>query len=244
MAENTKVEWADHTFNGWIGCTRVSPACDHCYAAEMMDTRYGRAKWGPGETRVITSDENWKMPLRWNRAAAKAGIPQTVFCLSLGDIWDKEVDLGTRRRLIALMRETPMLIWLLLSKRIGNAVELSAGYLPPNVALGSTMVNQHEWDRDAPRLAAAARRLSPLFTFASVEPMLEKITPDGYCPDWVICGGESGRGARHMEPEWAAHLRVQVQARKKAFFMKQMTHKAPIPAALMVREFPPQLRRA
>lgn len=49
MAENSLIEWTDHTFNPWIGCTKVSPACDNCYAAEMMDTRYGRARWGAGD---------------------------------------------------------------------------------------------------------------------------------------------------------------------------------------------------
>ena len=65
MAENTKIEWADHTFNPWMGCTKVSPACDNCYAADMMDTRYGRVRWGAGEPRVRTKD--WSKPRKWNR---------------------------------------------------------------------------------------------------------------------------------------------------------------------------------
>ena len=67
MAENTKIEWADMTFNPWIGCTRVSPACDNCYAADMMDTRYRRVKWGAGEPRSRTSDANWRKPIQWDR---------------------------------------------------------------------------------------------------------------------------------------------------------------------------------
>jgi protein gp37 len=59
MAENTKIEWADHTFNPWIGCTKVSPACDNCYAEAMMGHRYGRANWGPGEDRARTGSANW-----------------------------------------------------------------------------------------------------------------------------------------------------------------------------------------
>lgn len=69
MAENSKIEWTDHTFNPWIGCTKVHEGCKHCYAETMMDSRYGNAKWGPGGTRVMTSDSNWRKPLQWNRKA-------------------------------------------------------------------------------------------------------------------------------------------------------------------------------
>lgn len=110
MAENSKIEWTVHTFNPWIGCTRVSPACDHCYAAELMDTRYGRAKWGPGEARVRTSPSNWKLPLRWNREAMANGTRPTVFCASLADVFDVEVDPQWRRDLFELIEATPHLM--------------------------------------------------------------------------------------------------------------------------------------
>lgn len=247
MAKNSKIEWTRHTWNPWIGCTEVSPACDHCYAKAMMDNRLGKAKWGAGEPRVLTSEKNWDQLLKWDREARLAGRIDTVFCLSLGDIWDNEVNPAWRRRAFDRMRQANNLIMLLLSKRIGNAVKMAeeAGGLPPNAALGSTMVNQPEWNRDAPKLAEAAARLSALFTFASVEPMLERIwMGDTSCPDWVICGGESGRGARDMPERWAFDLRAQTEARGKAFFMKQMAHKAPIPADLLTRQFPPQMSRA
>lgn len=250
MAENSKIEWTRHTWNPWIGCTKVSPACDHCYAEAMMDRRYGRARWGAGEDRVRTSEANRKLPYRWNRAAAAAGERHTVFCLSLADIWDKEADQIWRDEALTTMHETPNLIYLLLSKRIGNAVKMTdplAGCrtLPPNAALGATMVNQAEWDRDAPKLAEAGERLGAMFTFASVEPMLERIwMGDAPCPDWVICGGESGRDARDMPERWAFDLKYQTEARGKAFFMKQMAHKAPIPADLLTRQFPPQMSAA
>lgn len=66
VSDRSKIEWTDSTFNPWIGCTKVSPACDHCYAEAMMDTRMGRAKWGPGQQRVRTSPANWRKPLQWN----------------------------------------------------------------------------------------------------------------------------------------------------------------------------------
>ncbi|WP_281414439.1 DUF5131 family protein [Rhizobium sp. ARZ01] len=65
MAENSKIEWTDHTFNPWIGCTKVSPACDGCYAENLMANRYGRAQWGAGEDRQRTGKANWRKPIAW-----------------------------------------------------------------------------------------------------------------------------------------------------------------------------------
>lgn len=70
MAENTKIEWCDHTFNPWIGCTKVSAGCQHCYAETLMDKRYKKVKWGPRGQRVRTSANNWKKPLAWNKKAS------------------------------------------------------------------------------------------------------------------------------------------------------------------------------
>ncbi|APL94122.1 DUF5131 family protein [Sphingobium indicum] len=82
MAENTKIEWAHHTFNPWIGCTKVGPGCDFCYAEDLSRARLG-VKWGPGEQRRHTAASTWKMPRRWNNRAAKLGIRYRVFCASL-----------------------------------------------------------------------------------------------------------------------------------------------------------------
>lgn len=224
MAENTGIEWADHTWNPWFGCSKVSPACDHCYAEELMDHRYQRVVWGGDRHR--TGHSTWNDPLRWDRAAAKAGKPATVFCLSLGDIWDNDVDPRWRRDAFAVMEKTPHLTYLLLSKRIGNAermcsAEAANPCLPPNAAIGATMINQPEWDRDIDKLLHAGEVLGARFTFASVEPMLGPIETRGRLPNWVICGGESGRQARPMRPDWARSLRDQCQAAGVSFFFKQ-----------------------
>lgn len=226
MGENTKIEWADHTWNPWLGCTKVSPACDHCYAADMMDTRYGRVRWGLGEDRVRTSESNWRLPYRWDRAAKAAGRRATVFCLSLGDIWDNEVEPEWRNQALKVMQETPNLVYLLLSKRIGNAIAMCDPFrgnrmLPRNAALGATMINQAEYDRDAPKLEHAGRALGALFTFASIEPMLGPISIRRNAPDWIICGGESGNGARPMHPDWIRALRDQSDTAGKPFLFKQ-----------------------
>lgn len=245
MGENSKIEWTTHTFNPWIGCTKVSPACDNCYAEAMMDTRYGRVHWGAGEDRKRTSAANWQLPRRWNRQAESEGKRPFVFCASLADVFDNEVDELWRRDLFKLIEETPSLIWLLLTKRIGNVVKMTdpargCPLLPRNAALGATMANQEEYDRDRMKLHDAARVCEPLFTFGSFEPLLGPVILDRYAPDWIIVGGESGRTPRMMQPEWARDLRDQSKRFVRAFFMKQMTGKAPIPTDLIVRQFPTQ----
>jgi protein gp37 len=223
MGTETKIEWCDHTFNPWIGCTRVSPACDNCYAAEMMEGRYGRVKWGVGEARSRTSPAHWKQPLAWNRKAAANGTWPFVFCSSLADVFDNEVDPQWRADLFHLIAGTPNLVWLLLTKRIGNVEKMVGHYSrwPSNAALGATMANQEEYDRDAVKLAMARRALDPLFTFGSFEPLLGEIRLDHQRPDWIIVGGESGAKARPMDLAWARTLRADAGRLGAVFNFKQ-----------------------
>jgi len=145
MSENTKIQWADHTFNPWIGCAKVSPGCAHCYAETLMDTRWGKVKWGKGQPRLRTSAVNWKQPLKWNKnplcvdcgtpfrdtgvaidcecgqigAIGKVRRPR-VFCSSLADWLDDEVPIEWLAELLRLIHDTPNLDWLLLTKRLEN----------------------------------------------------------------------------------------------------------------------------
>lgn len=267
MGESTKIEWAHHTFNPWIGCTKVGPGCDHCYAEALMDVRRGKAKWGAGQPRVRTAASTWAQPLKWDRACAKAGIRQRVFCASLADVFDNEVVPQWRDDLWRLILDTPNLDWLILTKRIGNvACRTPIMGMPANVWLGATIVNQAEADRDIPKLLAvpAAKR------FLSMEPLLEPVELDrwfaihkhwmtadslpaapwcppypkhwwkhqalvgaGYKPplDWIIVGGESGQGARPMDPDWARSLRDQCAAAGVPFLFKQWGLFAPLKSA-------------
>ena len=172
MAENSKIEWTHHTFNPWIGCTKVGPGCDNCYAADLATVRLG-VKWGAGEERRHTAASTWKQPRAWNRKAAAAGTRYRVFCASLADVFDNEVPGEWRAELFQLIRETPHLDWLLVTKRIGNAAKMAetAGSLPRNVWLGITIVNQAEASRDVPRLLAVDVGIR----FLSVEPLLGPI---------------------------------------------------------------------
>lgn len=183
MGEKTAISWCDHTFNPWIGCMKVSPACDGCYAENLMATRYKRVQWGaPGQgagTRERTSAGNWSKPRAWDRKAAAAGTRPFVFCASLADVFDNQVDEAWRIDLFNLIAATPHLVWLLLTKRPQNIVWMAeeVGGLPPNVALGTTAEDQERWDLCIPELAAAKATTGALFTFASCEPLLRPIDP-------------------------------------------------------------------
>lgn len=177
MAENSKIEWTDHTFNPWIGCTKVSAACDHCYAEVATPTRTmrasGRETWGPHAPRQRTSAANWRKPLAWDRAAAAAGERHRVFCASLADVFDNHASIlpEWRADLWRLIEATPNLDWMLLTKRPGNIAKMlpedwGAGYR--NVWLGCTVVNQAEADRDIPKLLEVPAAVR----FLSMEPLL------------------------------------------------------------------------
>ena len=249
MAENSKIEWTNHTFNPWIGCTKVSPACDHCYAEHLMDHRLGRVQWGqPGEvgTRERTSEANWRQPLKWDHAAQFSGRRAFVFCASLADVFDNQVPPLWRHDLFALIRRTPHLTWLLLTKRPQNirrlTLDIRDGW-PSNAAMGCTVVTQDELKRDMPFLGRAKADLKPAFDFVSIEPMLGPmdVSPWLWDLDWVICGGETDQGsgaARYADPEWFRALRDQCAVAKRPFHLKQMTRKAPIPADLQIQERP------
>lgn len=155
--ENTGIEWAEHTFNPWMGCTRVSPACDHCYAA-VWGKRFGVA-WGAGEPRRLA--KSWAAPRRWHRRAVAQERAERVFCASLADVFDAEVPDDWRGQLTTLINATPMLDWLLLTKRPdvmrrwwethGNMAMLS------HVACGVTIENVASLRARAPILAEGGR---------------------------------------------------------------------------------------
>lgn len=251
MGETTSISWTDHTFNPWIGCTKVSPACDGCYAAALMGSagRMKRVEWGePGKgpgTRSRTSPANWRQPRKWDRQARDAGVKRFVFCASLADVFDNEVPAEWRRDLFDLIRATPNLIWLLLTKRPGMIQRLygeamldppdggSGQKWPSNAAIGCTVINQEEVDRDVPKLLAAKAALAPAFAFLSMEPLLGPVDlrwmglhpdPNSTRIDWVITGGETDQGghkARPADPAWFKSLRAQCAVAGVPFHFKQ-----------------------
>lgn len=301
MGENTKIQWCHHSFNPWIGCTKVSEGCAHCYAeAQDKFRRWTPAGWGAGKPRHPIREETWKNPLRWNEWYTAAVERPRVFCASLADWLDDEVPVDWLARLLVLIHDTPNLDWLLLTKRPENWTEriqaarnfltptkwetaqwlnewlpyespnvdglTREGKAPRNVWVGTTVENQARAIERVPLL----QEIPAAVRFLSVEPMLERIllpifevtggmrtdpesgkkqlelkVEKGHGIDWVICGGESGPGARPMEVRWAQLLREQCRVAGAAFFMKQLggvTKKRgemeDFPAELQVRELP------
>lgn len=244
MAENSKIEWCHHTFNPWIGCTKVGPGCDHCYAEAGFDKRLHVVQWGAGQPRKRTAPSTWALPVRWNAEAERLGVRYRVFCASLADVFDNEVDPIWRADLFRVIEETPNLDWLLVTKRIGNAAKmifdarlslvgstrLLVPKVLPNVWIGATITNQAEADRDIPKLLevpAAVRFLSmepllgPVDIQSAIDLMPWQIGGGDAGLHWVIVGGESGPNARPMHPEWARSLRDQCAAAGAPFLFKQ-----------------------
>jgi protein gp37 len=189
MAENSKIEWTDHTFNPWIGCTKISPACDNCYA-EALSKRTGGSAYAAGAPRRLTSEANWQKPLAWNRKAAAEGRRYRVFSPSLADPFDAEVPDEWRFDHFSLMGATPHLDWLPLTKRAklqrewfndGHAhsaynrgrakadlPDIPAHTPLPNVWPGVTAENQKMADLRVPDLL----RTRAVVRFLSGEPLL------------------------------------------------------------------------
>lgn len=244
MGTVTGIAWADSTFNPWIGCTKVGPGCDHCYASVSTPARSLGVKWGAGEARHRTSAANWRKPRAWNAEAERTGVRRRVFCASLADVFDNEVPTAWRVDLLRLIEATPHLDWLLLTKRIGNVDRLLDEAAPLmaevlrwpllNVWLGATVVNQAEADRDIPKLLAtpAATR------FVSYEPAVGPVDWTRYLVpwnhaesrygkrlDWIIVGGESdqpGMRARPFDVQWARDTVCQCREAGVPCFVKQI----------------------
>ena len=126
MAENTKIQWCHHTWNPWIGCTKVNEGCQNCYAENLMDTRYHRVQWGPNGTRSRT--KTWRDPLKWNRAAKQAGEKRKVFCASLADVFEDRPELVPwRSEMFDVIDQCQNLYFLLLTKRPENIQRLWKG---------------------------------------------------------------------------------------------------------------------
>jgi len=224
MGKNSAISWTTHTFNPWWGCQRVSPGCEHCYA-ETLDARwYDGAYWGSMNGRKEMKPAYWNQVYGWNIKAQKSDKPTLVFCASMADVFEDRPELSPLRGVLwKLIRDTPDLTWLLLTKRPENVARLVpedwlVDYFPSNVWLGVSVENQAYIHRVAQIEDFRVNR------FVSVEPMLGHVDFQKYwwAVDWVICGGESGMGCRPMESSWAMGLMNACEYRHIPFFMKQL----------------------
>jgi protein gp37 len=231
VGENTTISWCRHTFNPWIGCTKVHEGCAHCYAERDMAVRMQRVHWGPNGTRSVT--KTWNDPLKWNRQAPEDGERRRVFCASLADVFEewngdivkndgqtatrlggrKATMADLRRDLFTLIDSTPMLDWLILTKRPENIFNMwpvnprtSEREFRSNVWIGTSVSTQETAQRMVPHLQGC-RQLSPVL-FLSIEPLLSKVVLSD-----VVCdfgGGFIGNpfecksGGGYEERRWPA----------------------------------------
>jgi len=239
MGTKTGIEWTDHTFNPWIGCTKVSAGCANCYAENLMDQRWKKVAWGPGKDRKRTKPAYWREPLKWDQAAAAAGERRRVFCASLADVFDEEVWSDWRSELFDLILRTPNLDWLILTKRakqmrdfMENWLQVWPGASIANIWLGVSVEDQKTADERIPFLLESPAAIR----FVSYEPALDPVdftewlrpTFGPNCVqgpsnlNWIIVGGESGADARVFHLEWALSTIMQCHAAGVACFVKQL----------------------
>jgi protein gp37 len=248
MSKITSIGWTDHTFNPWWGCVKVSAGCDHCYAATYAH-RYGFG-WGPQAKRRILSSAHWKQPLAWDQQAAADGVRRKVFCASMADVFeDNPQVVAERQKLWDLIAATPNLDWQLLTKRPENvnkmvpAKWLTDGF-PKNVWIGTSVEHQAAADKRIPELL----KVNASVRFLSCEPLIGPVDLSNFdlaSIDWAIIGGESGPGARAMDPAWARSIKDQCVAKNMKVFVKQMggvrnkrAELDDLPSDLRLREFP------
>jgi protein gp37 len=241
---STKIEWCTETWNPIVGCTKISPGCDNCYAEKMATRLAGMAiknvvpdtigkyvkvikgrKW---DGTVAFDEITLTKPLKWKK-------PRLIFVCSMGDLFHENVKENWIDQVIDVIEHCPQHTFIILTKRPVSMKEyfqdnhFYGWEIPKNIWLGVTAENQMRANERIPILLSipAAKR------FVSVEPMLTKInlinvyqTQDqnehkqlGYI-DWVICGGESGPGARPIDPEWVRFIQVQCKVAEIPFFFK------------------------
>jgi protein gp37 len=241
MSDKTKIEWADATWNPVTGCTPVSPGCENCYAARMAKRfPHLHSCAGPDDrpyfNRIVNHIGRLDIPSHWRKS-------KRIFVCSMGDLFHDKVNQNFRFEIYNVMRNCPQHTFMVLTKRpenissFYNHLEYECNLNPvlPNLWLGVTAENQEHADRRIPILLQipAAKR------FVSVEPMLEDIDltyplnggpeQNGYGEwtqtfqplDWVICGPETGPGARLMNIDWARSLLDQCVAARVPFFYKR-----------------------
>lgn len=221
MADKSPIEWTDATWNPTTGCDRISAGCDNCYALKLASRlkAMGSVRYqtdgdprtsGPGFGVALHPDA-LDLPRRWRR-------PRVVFVNSMSDLFHAQVPSAFIEQVFEVMAQTPRHTYQVLTKRPKRLVRM-AGSLPwpSNVWMGVTVENNASaWRADELRKVPAAVR------FVSAEPLLEPLhglTLDGI--DWLIAGGESGRGFRPVDPAWLTSLRDECAAADTAFFFKQ-----------------------
>lgn len=240
----TKIEYVDLTINPMVGCSKCSPGCDNCYAERMAARLSKNPLTAAKYAGVVDANGKWTGKINVDLSCFDK-LPkktQRIFVGSMTDIFHEDVDLHTIEKILNAMKMYGQHTFLTLSKRADEVQDnmlMLADKPLPNLWLGVTVCNQQEADEKIPLLlqTPAAKR------FVSIEPMLGAVNltqiktktctwdtladyaggeKEGPSLDWVICGGETGPGARPMHPDWVRSLRDQCHSAEVPFFFKGM----------------------
>jgi len=249
MAENSKIEWTDHTVNLWWGCAKVHTGCKNCYA-ESLSYRFGDKIWGEKVQRKLIKSSTKDLN-KYQKQAEKKNKIVKVFMGSMMDIFEdpksiigmreQYVNTGTLRdNLFTEISEGKYnnLVFLFLTKRPENIVHLIPyewiNSTPKNVWFGTSVSNQ-----ETVKYAESLRLVSSSNLFLSIEPqigLINEINLTGI--DWVIQGGESGNKKRPFDINWAYRMKQICKEQNTPFFFKQIDKVQEIPNDLTIREFP------
>ena len=216
MGDKSAIEWTDATWNPVTGCTKISRGCDNCYA-ERFSERFRGVHGHPfeGGFDLTLRPERLDQPLAWKR-------PRTIFVNSMSDLFHKDVPRAFIDQVFDTMERADWHIFQVLTKRSS----LINRYL--NARYGAGRAPAHIWcgvsveDAQAKSRIAHLRAAPASIRFLSLEPLLGPLGRlDLSGIDWVIAGGESGPGARHMEADWVREIRDRCLRQGTAFFFKQ-----------------------
>lgn len=233
----TKIEWSDETWNPITGCSPISPGCQNCYAKGMTHRLKGRYGYHHGNPFQVT--------LHRDKFSYPASLkkPRKIFVCSMGDLFHEDVPDNWINAVFYVTSIVSHHTYLFLTKRpermknyINAIVDQYQIKIPSNLWFGITVENQQMADYRMPFLIDT----KVTNKFVSIEPMLGPVNLSIYIGSmkWVILGGETGKNARYMDPDWAIDVRKQCVQNYVPFFFKQMSKKAPTPLILLLKQFP------
>jgi protein gp37 len=217
MADHSKIEWTDATWNPVRGCTKISPGCTHCYAKTFAE-RFRGVKGHPYEQGFDLRLVPHKLdePMNWRS-------PRRVFVNSMSDLFHDAVPDDYIASVADVMVRADWHTYQVLTKRSARMRDLLKTQLRDAAAKSHIWwgVSVENKRYGLPRIAHL--RSSPAAVkFLSIEPLLEDVGPlDLSGIHWVIVGGESGFGARPMRREWVISIRKQCRQKEVPFFFKQ-----------------------
>lgn len=224
MAQNSKIEWTDKTWNPVTGCTKVSQGCKHCYAERLYERFHGKGSF----KNVTCHQDRLSQPLKWRK-------PAMVFVNSMSDLFHEDVPFDFIVEVFHIMSKCPQHTFQVLTKRADRMMEFMCEWIPnpygtpfeplPNVWFGVSVEDQKAANERIPFL----KQVPAVVRFLSCEPLLGPLllNMDLENLHWVIVGGESGHGARPMHPDWVRSIRYQCIAAGVPFFFKQWGEYSP-----------------